>query len=97
MNTLRTLTFCALAAVLVSVSLVGCSGDKTEGKDVPAAVTDSMAKMGAAAKRTNGDWNALTEEEKKLFLERTNGNEANAQAMLKVMVGGGGPRGPVGK
>lgn len=70
----------------------GCQGSSDPG--IPPEASDSMAKVGAAAKASGGDWDKLTEDQKKAVLARTGGDEAAARAMLKQIAGGAGSRGP---
>jgi hypothetical protein len=84
-----------ITIVLLLLSIVpflaGCQkGDDGVNYD---AVHTAQAPLKAAALRSGGDWSKLTAEEKKLFLDRSRGNEQSAKMMLG-MFSGGAPAGP---
>ncbi len=74
-----------LTGILLTGALLsgGCSrgGDGVDAKAVDAA----RAPLAAAAKRSGGDWERLTPDERKLFLDRGHGNEPAARGLLRLM------------
>ncbi len=76
---------------LLLAACLGC-GSPSDGVD-HAAVQNAQAPLKAAALRTGGDWTKLTEDERKLFLDRARGNE-NAAKMMFGMFASGPQSGP---
>ena len=74
---------------LIVVFVAGCGSGGDDGID-QGAVDKAQAPLITAAKRAGGDWSKMTEDEKKLFLDRARGNEKAAQQMAGMM-GGGSP------
>jgi hypothetical protein len=82
------------ALLLLAVVLapgIGCKGED-DGID-HSAVKAANSPLKAAAQRAGGDWEKLTPDEQKLFLDRAQGNEKSAK-MLVGMFSGGAPAGP---
>ena len=77
-------------AILVAIAalLAGCQGSD-DGIDHD-AVAKAQAPLIAAAKRSGGDWSKLNPDERKLFLDRTQGNEDAAKQMVGMMAHGPG-------
>ena len=79
-----------LLIALVAVSLCGCNADGDDGVDEK-AVQDAQAPLISAARNAGGDWNKLSEADRKLFLDRARGNEKAAQQMVGFMAGAAPP------
>ncbi|HEY3780336.1 MAG TPA: hypothetical protein VGL56_04575 [Fimbriimonadaceae bacterium] len=98
MSTLKAILFSALALAILS----GCNsagGVDSNGTQPPK--NDMGGDLGAAAIRTNGDYDKLTATEKAQLLQITHGNEKSARHLLQQMVapapkGPGGPPPPTG-
>ena len=76
---MRTLLILGLLAT--GIVLGGCQGSSDPG--IPAEATASMDKVGEGARASGGDWEKLTADQKKAFLDRTGNDETAARAMLK--------------
>lgn len=86
----------AAALLCATAALTGCGG----GSDLNKAQQEQSTRLGQIAKRTDGDWSKLTEEERRfLVTEMSYGNESSARMLLLGAAGkiGGKPGGPVGR
>jgi len=79
------LAICLLAFVPF---LAGCQGGAGDDGIDAAAVEAAQSPLLTAAKQAAGDWDKLTPDQQKLFLERTRGNVESAKMMCTMMSGG---------
>lgn len=103
MLAVKTVSF-FLLAVIAAVLVSGCNAGPNPDLD-----TNYTEKSGALGKwveqiwtRTKGDWNQLTPDEQKKFIESFSGNEASAKSYWArytpgKIVGPGGPASQVGR
>lgn len=80
-----------LLPLLVVSFLAGCqNGDDGVNHE---AVKAAQAPLKSAAQQAGGDWDKLTPDQKKIFMDRARGNESSAR-MLFGMFSGSRPGGP---
>ena len=72
--------------IAVAFFLAGCKGE-SDGIDHD-AVKSAQEPLKAAAARAGGDWNRLSDTDKKLFMDRARGNEASAKMIFGMMARG---------
>ena len=87
----------ALVALFSASFLAGCQGGGGDDGVDQDAVQKLQEPLKSAAVRSGGDWSKLSDEERKLFLDRARGNEESARFVLKMMAGGATPAGPPGR
>ena len=77
-----------IGILLLSAFVTGCKGED-DGVDHE-AVSQHARALSDPARKAGGNWDKLSEQEKKLFLDANGGNEAQAKDMVKTMGTGGG-------
>jgi hypothetical protein len=70
--------------LLLPILVVGCSGGPKDDGTPPAFKEQATAAV-TAAKNTNGDYDKMTPDQKKQFLDMANGNEKMARNMAMHM------------
>ncbi len=73
--------------MLIPFLLAGCQGDTSDGIDHD-AVHKMQEPLKDAAVRSGGNWDKLSPQEQKLFLDRARGNESAAKSMLGMFASG---------
>lgn len=86
------------SAILISAALMvgGCAAE-SDGVDQQ-AIKEHSSNVAALAAKSGGDWNKLSEVEKRMVLDKTNGDEAQAQKLIAIASRGApnAPQGPSG-
>ena len=93
----RTAGIVVAAAVLILPGLVGCRGQQD---GLTSTQRESGDRLSRIAKRTDGDWAKLTDEERNFLIKDLSyGNEQSARMLLLAAAGkiGGKPGGPPGR
>ena len=75
-----------MVLTVVAGALYACGGPSAEGGDVPKAVTDQYQNLGQAAKTAGGNYDSLSDADKKAFIDRA-GSEEEARKMVSIMAG----------
>lgn len=75
---------------LAAAALSGCGSNSVPGGEVPKEDIQTIAKFGDAARRAHGDFDKMTPEEQKMWLERCNGNLNTARKMVQIAARGPG-------
>lgn len=99
-----TLAVCKISMILlmaVTMPLAGCS---PQGEGLDKSQTAMADKMSEIVKRSGGDWQKLTDADKKYLVGLANGDEQAAQMSFRAQTGqlriakppSGPPRGPMG-
>lgn len=88
---------CALVALPLLIGLGGSVGCRKTDDGLSQAQRQAGDRLSIIAKRTDGDWNKLTAEERKFLIDELSyGNEQSARMLLLAAAGkiGGRPGGP---
>jgi hypothetical protein len=70
----------------IAGAMCACGGPSAEGGDVPKNVSDQYQKLGDAARAAGGNYDSLSDADKKAFVDRA-GSEDEARKMVSLMAG----------
>ncbi len=94
---MRGIRIAGIAVAMTALLLPGLVGCKSQKDGLTSKQRESGDRLDKIAKRTNGEWNKLTDEERTFLIKDLSyGNEQSARMLLLAAAGkiGGRPGGP---